>query len=107
MTAAQPQKPSAAPVPEIFAVASIAYQDFVKQLKGWEQKWLAGGRSESEMQRYMSDILNYDINLFSNDGTVQVTFTLRPFHGMEFFGGVTHYVLDKKTGAVLEHTSEK
>ena len=105
--AAQPEKPTAAPVPEIFTVASIAYRDFVNQLKGWEQKWLAGGRSESEMQRYMSDILNYDTNLFSYDGTVHVTFTLRPFRGTQSFGGVTRYVLEKKTGAILEHTGEK
>jgi hypothetical protein len=103
----QPERPTVASIPEIFAVSSIAYRDFVKQLKDWEQKWLAGGRSESETQRYMSDVRNYEITLFAHGDTVHVTFTLRPIHGTEFFGGATRYVLDRKTGAILEHKGEK
>lgn len=107
IAAAQPEKPTAASVPEIFTVASIAYRDFVNQLKDWEQRWRTGGRSESETQRYMSDIRNYDITLFSSDDKIHVTFTLRPFRGTDHFGGVTRYVLDWKTGAIMEHTGEK
>jgi hypothetical protein len=107
LAAPQPEKPTAASVPEIFTIASIAYRDFAKQLNDSEQKWLARGQSESETQRYMFDIRNYDITLFSYEDTVHVTFTLRPFRGTQSFGGVTRYVLDRKTGAILEHTGEK
>jgi hypothetical protein len=103
----QSDKSTVAPIPEIFTVASIAYRDFANQLKSSEQKWLTGGRSESEAQRYMFAVRNYDITLFTYEDTVHVTFTLRPLQGTEFFGGVTSYVLDRKTGAILEHTGEK
>jgi hypothetical protein len=98
--------PAVAEIP-IFAVSSVAYRDFDSHLRNWETKWLAQGRSESDTQRYGSDIRNYEITLFTNEVTVDVTFKIRPFHGRESFGGVTHYVLDGKTGAILQHTGEK
>jgi hypothetical protein len=99
--------PNFGPIPKIFAISSVAYRDFESQLKQWERKWQADRRAESEMQRYASDIRNYEMTLFAFGGKVYVTFTMRPFHGTESFGGTTHYVLDDKTGAVLEHTGER
>jgi hypothetical protein len=96
-----------AAVPGILAVASVAYRDFDRQLKEWERKWKAGGKAESKAQQYTSDIRNYKVELFADDGKVYVTFTVRPSGGTEFFGGVSRYILDEKTATILEHTGEK
>ena len=88
-------------------VSSVAYRDFDHELKEWERKWKARGKVESDAQRYASNIDNYTIELFAQNGKVYVTFTLRPLSGSPVFGGVSRYVLDEKTAAVLEHGGEK
>ena len=93
--------------PGIFVVSSVAYRDFDHQLKEWERKWTVGGNTESKAQQYASNISNYKIELFAENGKVYVTFTIRPLGGSAVFGGTSRYVLDEKTAAVLEHTGEK
>lgn len=99
-TAQGVEKPGITAIPEVFVVSSVAYRDFEKRL-------LASRRGESAEQQYASDIRNYEIKLSSNGETYTVTFTLKPFHGTEFFGGVERYVLDQKTHAILEQSGEK
>ena len=101
------QGASGAAPPGIFVVSSVAYRDFDHELKEWERKWKARGKVESDAQRYASNIDNYTIELFAQNGKVYVTFTLRPLSGSPVFGGVSRYVLDEKTAAVLEHGGEK
>lgn len=87
-------------LPEIFAVSTVAYRDFEKQL-------LRGRRGGSETQRYIADIRNYEITLSAYEDLYFLTFKLKPLHGTEFFGGVERYTLSRKTRAIIEHTGEK
>jgi hypothetical protein len=101
------QGTSVGAMPQILWVASAAYRDFDSELKGWEKKWQSGGKTESQAQQYASDIRNYKVEISVEESRVYVTFTVRPFQGAASFGGVTHYVLDEKTAAILEHTGDK
>ena len=91
---------SSGAIPQIFVISSVAYRDFEKQLR-------ARGKGVSDLQQYMLDIRNYDITVSARDETYSVTFAIRPLRDNAFFGGVTRYVLDRKTGAILEYTGEK
>jgi hypothetical protein len=93
--------------PEIIAAYTVAYRDFSKRLKGWEEKWSASGHQESANQRYASDVDNYSVTVSSDDKNVYVTFELKPFQGRSSFGGVTRYTVDRKTCEIVEHTVEK
>jgi hypothetical protein len=92
------QKASA--LPEIFAVSTVAYHDFEEQLS-------RAKRGDSETQRYIADIRNYEVTISAYEDLYFVTFKLKPFHGTEFFGGVERYTVNRKTGAIIERTGEK
>jgi hypothetical protein len=85
----------------------VAYRDFSKQLKRWEDKWTASGHHESASQHYASDVDNYSIAVSSDDKNVYVTFELKPFQSRSAFGGVTRYTMDRKTHEIVERTDEK
>jgi hypothetical protein len=93
--------------PEIIAAYTVAYRDFSKQLKRWEDKWTASGHHESASQHYASDVDNYSIAVSSDDKNVYVTFELKPFQSRSAFGGVTRYTMDRKTHEIVERTDEK
>lgn len=88
------KKTTAAAIPRVFEVASIAYWDFESELKsGWDRS-------------PQFDIGNYTVKIMEYSGRVYVTFSVRPIQG-ELLGGSRHYVLDEATGEILEHTGEK
>jgi hypothetical protein len=94
-------------LPDVISVSSIAYRDFSKKLKEWGKSWAAGGRRESAIQQYASDIDNYEITISADTNRVYVTFKIKPFQGTESFGGISRYVLDRKSHEILERTGEK
>ena len=91
-------------VPRVFEVAAIAYWDFDGQLKSEER---SRGSPESESQKWMLDIRNYTVKIMEYSDRVYVTLSIRPFNGVAFQGGIRHYVLNEKTGEILEQTGEK
>ena len=100
--------PGGAPAtPRMFIVASVAYWDLEKELKSQKVRITAGGFKESEAQEYGSDIRNYTVELLEHSDRIYVNFSLRPFKGVQFFGGIHRYVLDETTAAILERTGEK
>lgn len=105
LVGAQQSKDDGAAMPRIFEVVSRVYRSLDRQLKSSEP---AGQNSESEEARkWSSDIRNYDIEIMEYGGRIYATFSLRPFKGVRFNGGVHHYVLDETTGGILEHNAER
>ena len=106
LVGAQQNENGAASIPRVFQLVSRIYRSLDNRLKGSEPA--AGQNSESEEARkWSADIRNYNIEIMEYSGRIYVTFSLRPFKGVRFNGGVNHYVLDESTGEILEHTAER
>lgn len=75
---AQSNQGAAVAMPRTFMVAAVAYRDLESRLKEWESKSTARGSTESEAQKYDSDIRNYTVELLEYSGKIYATFSLRP-----------------------------
>jgi hypothetical protein len=75
---AQSNQGAAVAMPRMFVVAAVAYRDLESRLKEWESKSTARGSTESEAQKYDSDIRNYTVELLEYSGKIYATFSLRP-----------------------------
>ena len=101
---AQQAKDCPAEVPRVFEIVSKIYQYLEGRLRGSET---AERVSESEFQKWRSNIRNYDIELKEYSGRIYVTLAPKSFNGRRINGGVDHYVFNETTGEVVEHTAER
>ncbi len=74
---------------------SAAYTDFKRHIA----KTTKGG---TELDNFLSDITNYKITIYLEDGNYVVRFTPLPHNGVVLRGGGANYEIDAKTATVMK-----
>lgn len=83
-------------IPKVLGAAVTAYQDF-------ESKLMLKGAGSSELGRHIYNIENYYIKAYMLNGSFIVEFLPMPLNGGSLRGGGAKYIVDAKSGEILDY----